>query len=209
MKKHINLDNYDRKEQFKFFKDFEEPFFGLTTHLNCENIYNYCKKKKIPFFAYYLYQTNKAVNQVNNFRQRIINDQIYQFDVIHISTTIARKNKTFGFSYLKHSEHFNEFLDQFVKERKRIENSDLLMPANMDEQVIHYSAIPWINFSSISHARKFSINDTCPKITFGKIHKSKEGLMMPVSIHAHHALVDGYHVGQLVQIIQNNFNNNE
>ncbi len=31
MKKHIDLDNYDRKEQFKFFQDFEEPFFGLTS----------------------------------------------------------------------------------------------------------------------------------------------------------------------------------
>ena len=61
MKKHIDLDNYDRKEQFKFFKDFEEPFFGLTTHLNCENIYNYCKKKKIPFFAYYLYSLQQPL----------------------------------------------------------------------------------------------------------------------------------------------------
>ena len=194
----IALETYPRKEQFNFFKDFEEPFFGITTSINFYRAYRFCKTHNLPFFAYYLHATNKAVNETSNFRQRIRNNAPATYEVTHVSTTMARPNHTFGFSYIEHHPNFECFLERFIKEKKRIQETDQLMPDTMTDQVTHYSALPWLNFSSVAHARKFSINDTCPKITFGKIHHDQGEWMLPISVHAHHALVDGYHVGQLI-----------
>ena len=62
-----------------------------------------------------------------------------------------------------------------------------------------FSAVPWVNFTSVSHARNFAFRESCPKITFGKLSQNKK---MPVSIHAHHALVDGIHVGEFIKEFQ-------
>ncbi|RYG03106.1 MAG: hypothetical protein EOO02_09150 [Chitinophagaceae bacterium] len=63
----------------------------------------------------------------------------------------------------------------------------------------HLSALPWLNFTSISHARAFSFPDSCPKISFGKLSEVEGKSLMPVSIHVHHGLMDGFHVAQFVE----------
>jgi chloramphenicol O-acetyltransferase type A len=70
------------------------------------------------------------------------------------------------------------------------------------ENVIRYSALPWIDFTALSHARMFAFRDSCPKISFGKMTKNDEIRSMPVSIHVHHALVDGIQLGQFIECYQ-------
>ena len=198
----IALETYTRKEQFNFFKDFEEPFFGITTTVDLTRAYAYCKANALPIFAYYLHAANTAVSAIPNFRQRIHKGKIIAYERIDVSTTIARPDHTFGFSMIKHEADFNLFKTHFSAEKERVQSTTQLMPHGMTDQVVHYSALPWFNFSAVSHARKISINDSCPKITFGKIQQDAGQVTLPVSVHAHHALVDGYHVGLLMEAMQ-------
>jgi chloramphenicol O-acetyltransferase type A len=62
--------------------------------------------------------------------------------------------------------------------------------------------LPWIRFTSISHARSFSFKDCIPKISFGKMTEQKGVKTMPVSIHVHHAIADGSDVGLFVEKLQ-------
>jgi chloramphenicol O-acetyltransferase type A len=39
---------------------------------------------------------------------------------------------------------------------------------------IHFSAIPWLNFTSLSHARSYTFPDSSP-ISFGKMTISENG----------------------------------
>jgi chloramphenicol O-acetyltransferase type A len=77
---------------------------------------------------------------------------------------------------------------------------------NPAQNLIRFSVLPWLDFSSISHARDFAQEDSAPRITFGKITEAEGQHTMPVSIHAHHALVDGLHVAQFVEHFQNFLN---
>jgi chloramphenicol O-acetyltransferase type A len=73
--------------------------------------------------------------------------------------------------------------------------------------VIHFSAVPWLDFTSVSHARSFSFPDSCPKITFGKAVEEAPGRKsMAVSVHVHHGLVDGSHVGLFAERFQHLLN---
>src|SRR5690606_4643249 len=202
MKTLIDIEQWSRKEHFLFFSQFEEPFFGVTVNIDCTAAYQTAKEKGDSFFLYYLYRALKTANEIENFRYRMIDKQVYCFDSINASPTINRPNGTFGFAYMDYCQDENDFYTGALKEIDRVRQSTDLMPAVSGENVVHFSAIPWIDFTALSHARSFSYPDSSPKISFGKVIEHHGVKTMPVSIHGHHGLMDGYHVGLFVDRFQ-------
>lgn len=202
MKEELDINNWERRDHFNFFKNFEEPFFGVIVDLDCTSAYKYCKDNRFSFFLYYLHQSLKAANKIEPFKYRIVNEKVIVFDEVNASPTINRPNGTFGFAYMDYLEDFSKFKKMAEGEIDRVQNSSGLIPAVSSENVIHYSSIPWIKFTSISHARSFSFKDSCPKISFGKMTEYGGRREMPVSIHVHHALMDGFHVGKYIEEFQ-------
>lgn len=198
--KTLNIDTWDRKEQFLFFKDFEEPFWGVSIDADCTKSYNYCKKEGISFFLFYLHCSLVAANQTEPFRYRITDNQVVVYDTVNASPTINRDNGTFGFAYIDYNPNFFEFKKNAETEINRVRSNNDFVPAGSGVNVIHYSSLPWIKFTSLSHARRFASADSCPIITFGKLSKTGKKVNMPVSIHVHHALMDGYHVGKFIEL---------
>lgn len=208
MKTLLNLENWNRATHFQFFKQMEEPFFGVTIEIDCTKAYQTAKARNTSFFIYYLHQTLVAVNAIENFRYRISGDAVFVYDSIDGSATISRKDGTFGFSLIKYHQDFNVFEQIARTEIERIQNTTGLFTRTFDEtNLIHFSAIPWLNFTSLSHARSYTFPDSCPKISFGKMTLAENGKRtMPMSIHVHHGLMDGLHVGQFADYFQDLMN---
>ena len=204
MKTLLDLDNWPRKEHFHFFKQFEEPFFGATVEIDCTTAYNKSKALGASFFIYYLHKTLVAVNTNEPFRYRISDDKIYICDRVDASATIGREDGTFGFSLIQYDPDFDHFKEIALKEIERIQSTTGLFTRTFEnDNVIHFSAIPWLDFTSLSHARSYTFPDSCPKISFGKMKVSENGKRtMPMSIHVHHGLMDGLHLGQFVDSFQ-------
>lgn len=201
MKQKIDIENWERKDHYLFFKNFDEPFYGVCVNIDCTKAYQKAKELKTSFFLYYLYKSTLAANRVEAFRYRLEENDVYLYDVIDPESTVDRPNGTFGFSHMDFHEDYNLFVAEASKVIDKVRNStgiDLRAAVN----AIHYSAVPWINFTSLSHARNFSRQDSCPKISFGKMTEIDGKRSMPVSIHVHHALVDGIHVGQYIDEFQ-------
>lgn len=206
MKQKLNFDTWNRKEHFLFFKQMEEPFFGITTSIDCTKAFAKSKELEIPFFTYYLHKTLSAVNAIESFRYRILNDEIFIFDIIHVSATILRNDKTFGFSFIEYTDNITQFSENTKKEIERIQHTTGLFTRNYPENIIHFSALPWINFTSFSHARSYTLPDSCPKISFGKLIDENGKKTMSMSIHVHHGLMDGLHVGQFLNAFESLMN---
>jgi chloramphenicol O-acetyltransferase type A len=202
MKTKINLETWNRKEHFLFFKQMEEPFYGITTTIDCTKGYNESKQLGISFFTYYLHKTLLAVNAVENFRFRICNEEVFLFDSISASATVMREDKTFGFSLMEYSENMQVFAQIVTAEIDRIQTTTGIFTTEYPDNLIHFSALPWIDFTSLSHARSFTWPDSCPKISFGKLTDENGKKIIPVSVHVHHGLVDGYHVGLFLEKLQ-------
>lgn len=206
MKSFINIDNWSRKEHFLFFKGFDEPFFGITTDVDCTTAYARAKEDDVSFFLYYLYRSLAAVNTIDEFRYRIEGDQVAAYEVINASPTVPRPDGTFGFSYMSYKSTFEDFYREALKEMERVKNSRSLMPSSNSENVVHYSALPWIRFTSLSHARQYGAADSVPKISFGRVYDQGNKKFMPMAVHVNHALMDGYHVGWYCDIFQDMMN---
>lgn len=202
MKQKLNIEEWERKDHFNFFRQFEEPFFGVCVNIDCTTAYTIAKERSFSFFLYYLHKSLVAANKVEPFKYRMIGEDVFLYDTVNASPTINRPNGTFGFGYMQYQEKFESFLENAQREIERVQSRTDLVPAASDENVIHYSSIPWINFTSLSHARSFSFKDSCPKISFGKMVEENGKRYMPVSIHVHYALMDGYHVGQYINLFQ-------
>lgn len=202
MKKLFDLENWERKEHFNFFNSFEEPFFGITVDIDCTIAYHKCKKEGIGFFLYYLHQSLAAANAVENFRLRIEDNQIYLYDQVNASAVINRADNSFGFSYIDYFIDFKEFEVAAKLEIENVRNAEGLNLSGNNANVIHISAMPFLKFTSLSHARSFSFKDSCPKFSFGKMTDENGKKTMPISIHVNHALADGYHVSLFVDEFQ-------
>ncbi|MEL6483768.1 MAG: chloramphenicol acetyltransferase [Bacteroidota bacterium] len=202
MKTELDLKNWNRYEHFKFFSAFDEPFYGITVRLDCTKTYQLAKQNKESFFLSYLHKSLVAVNSIANFRYRIEDGKVFEYQRIDASPTINRPDGTFGFSYLKYDADFKTFRDLTLPVIQEVRESKGLVPGTAGQNVIHYSSLPWLDFTSLSHARHFSFGDSCPKISFGQMKETNGRFEFPVSIHAHHALVDGIHIGQFVERFQ-------
>ena len=202
MKQLLDLNTWNRKEHFLFFKQMEEPFFGVTVPIDCTIAYTKAKAMGMSFFTYYLHKTLIAVNNIKAFRYRIIDDNVFIFDQIDASATILREDKTFGFSLMEYSEDIDKFAEITKNEIARIQNTTGLITRDFSENLIHFSAVPWVNFTSYSHARSFTFPDSCPKISFGKMMEENGKKTMQMSVHVHHGLVDGYDVGLFISAFE-------
>jgi len=201
MKTRIDLQTWVRKDHFEFFRKFEEPFFGFTVNIDCTQAYAYSKANGHSFFLYSLHKSLLAVNQVDEFRYRMIGDEVWCFDEVTASPTINRPDGTFGYAYFDFENDFETFAAKAKMEIKNVQQSKGLIAAGAGENVIHYSFIPWIQFTGLSHARAFGRQDSIPKICFGKMTEENGRRFMPMSVHGHHGLMDGYHISQYIDLL--------
>ena len=200
--KYLDIDNWNRKNQFHFFKEYEEPYFGVCVPIDVTIAYHNAKQKGRSFFLCYLHATLLAANQIESFKYRMDGDRVVVHDTINASATISRPDHTFGFSYINFDAEYDAFQKNAQSEIDRISKSYDLFPSQSTDDVLYLSSLPWLDFKFTSHAREFKKKSSAPMISFGKMTKKDEHYSMPVSIHVHHALMDGYHVGVFVDTLQ-------
>jgi chloramphenicol O-acetyltransferase type A len=200
-KQTIDLDHWPRREHFNFFNAFEEPYYGVTVTIDVTAAYRYVKTQGISFHFYCLYQSLSAAQQIEAFRYRIEEGTVVLYDRIDGGGVVDRPDETFGYGYFPYDPSLEGFLRIAALESDRI-RATTGMPRTTANNLIRYSVLPWINFTALSHARAFSRQDSCPRITFGKMTAQVDTRTMPVSIHVNHAVVDGLHLGQYIERFQ-------
>jgi len=203
LEKHVDINSWKRKNQFYFFKNYDNPFYNICTDIEITKFYQYIKSKNLSFFLSNLFLSIKAANNIEEFRYRIKGSSVIIFEKINPSSTILNDDNTFKFCRFRYHQNFNEYLSKAeITLKEALHAKNMLNPEPDKINVIHYSTIPWIRFNSISHARKYGNGDSIPKIVFGKFYKENSKIMLPVSIEVHHSLIDGYHVAEHFKLYQ-------
>ena len=204
MKKYIDIENWERKEHYIWFKEFDEPFWGIVSEIDCSIAYTKSKKDNIPFYHYYLHKSLKAVNLIEDFRLRIEDDKVVCYDKINASTTLNNKDNLYSMSFIEYYEDTVTFSNALKIEEKRVRKiKGLGVTSNtIRKDVIHYSFVPWFKITGLTHARNYKFKDSVPKITFGKFEEIRSKKLMNIAINGHHGLLDGFHVGQYLKLFQ-------
>ena len=197
----IDREQWERRTLFDFFNGFEEPYHGICVRVECTAAYAFAKDKRLSVFLTLLHCSLVAAQTIPNFRTRVIDGEPWIYDVVHGGSAVSRPDETIGFARYSYHADVHAFVTAAQREMERVrQRTDLERDA--DPGLIRYSVLPWMDFTSISHARQFRKPDSAPLITFGKITEAQGRRSMPVSVHVHHGLADGLHVARFVEAFQ-------
>jgi chloramphenicol O-acetyltransferase type A len=197
----INLETWERRASFDFFKNFTEPYHGVCLRVDCTKTFHYAKEHRLSVFLSLLHRSLVAAHLVENFKTRIVDGTVWSYELINGGSAVGRENGTIGLGHYQFRPRIDEFVREAAIELDRVRLRDDI-ERYPEANLIRYSVLPWFDFTSISHARDFSHEDSAPRITFGKITEAGGRCTMPVSIHVHHALADGLHVAKFVEKFQ-------
>ena len=207
MIKKIEIEQWNRKEQFYNFLNFEDPFFNICAEVNVEPLKSFTRKEKASFFLTSYFLLLKVVNSIEAFKLRIRGKEVILHEKIGGSCPILKADNTFGYGYFNYVDQFNEFKLDAQQVIEKVKGGEPFNPRFDEDDLIHSSVIPWVSFKSFEHAKRLKQGDSIPKIVMGKPQLNDEKLWMPVSVSGHHSLMDGFHVGVFFQQFQMLLNN--
>lgn len=194
---YLDTSNWARREVFEFFLGFDKPYFNVSTRLDVTSLLKALKQRpKIRLSLAYHYFALRAANEIEPFRYRLRNGKVFVHDVIHGGTTVMMPNENFTLAYFDYDEDFEKFIEQADRAIKEVESGDGAFKPDSGDYRIHFTTLPWVAFTSFSHARNWGSEDSIPKIAFGKFFKENDRTLLPFSVEVHHALMDGLHVGR-------------
>ncbi len=205
MPREIDITQWKRKDLYYFFKEYEMPFFNMTAHLCVTPFWEYCKEAGLSIFLANLHCAIKAANKIEEFKYRLREEKVVCHDIIHGGSTVLFDDKTFGFCYFDYDPKLDFFCKNASQKLTKFKAKKVFAPEYTKDDLIHFSVIPWINFTSFQHARRWGNKDAIPKIVFGKIYEERGEKKMSVSVEVHHALVDGYQVGLFFEYLETLF----
>ncbi|MET2869090.1 tetratricopeptide repeat protein [Exiguobacterium profundum] len=199
--KKIEIETWARRKHFEFFKAFDAPHFNVTANVDVTNLYTYAKESNQSFFKLFLYGAVRSANAIPELRYRIRGEEVVEHEVVHPSFTVMLDEDVFNFC----AATFNEDLPTFLQEvttRMEQAGDEVVVGDEEPDDLLYITSVPWITFTSIMHPTHQQQHDSVPRIAWGKFERQGERLVMPLSVQAHHALVDGVHIGKYYETLQ-------
>lgn len=149
-----------------------------------------------------IYVISRAANAIPEFRYRIRGGAVVEHEIVHPATTILVDEDLFGFATFDYVEHFPQFAagtaEKIIHYREHLTLED--EPGRDD--LLFTTAIPWVSFTSFRHPMHLHPADSVPRFAWGRFFKDGDSLRMPLDVQAHHALLDGIHVGRFYAAVQ-------
>jgi len=198
----IDVSTWKRREHFEKWKNFDEPFHGVIVRLNLTKCKYFCAENGCKVFERYMYHFVNALNGIAPMKYRLIDGLPVVYDTVLSGLVVMRPDETFGYGKLAQTNNFSDFKEQLKFEKTRVIERGTIHDAKKLLNITHFSVLPWTDFIGLSHARNYGDNDSIPKITFGKITKENNTYIMSMSVHVHHALVDGKDVANFINLFQ-------
>lgn len=199
--KYLNMETYKRKNHFEYFNSLAFPYVGLTVNVDITDLLKTIKAKKLPLFLSICYCVSKSANRVPEFRQRILNNQIVEYDYCLTSHTVALNDGTYCYCDLDSNRSFEDYIRYAVNEQEKAKQRNSINEETDDILgKIFISTIPWVSYTALVNPTPVPA-DSNPRITWGKYFIQNEKVLLPVSVLCHHALVDGLHISKFYDFL--------
>ena len=191
----IDMSSYSRKAQFDYFRSLQYPYVGVTVDQDVTDAFLFSKETGRSFYLTVLHAAALAADGVPELRQRIKGDGIIEYSECPTSHTEPTKEGGYCYCTLHHHMGIAEYFAEAEEARKNCALNGITEDAD-SESMYFISALPWLHYSALIQPVAGG-DESNPRITWGKYEKTDSGrIIMPVSILAHHALVDGSHIAQ-------------
>jgi len=204
MADYLDTSRWHRREAFEYFKGFDKPYFNVCVRLDVARLKAAVAASGAGSFnlaCHFL--ALRLANEHEPLRYRLEGGRVRIHPVVCGGATVLRPDESFSFAYLEHHTHWPAFASRAQAVMDASRAGRVPFDPRVDESaVIHFTTLPWLHFSSFSHARNWGREDSVPKIAFGRADADGHRLWLPFSVEVHHALMDGLHLGRYVQAME-------
>lgn len=209
MPEYLDTATWHRRDAFEHFLIFDKPYFNVCANVDISNLLKLLNSiQKVSVTLAYHYFALRVANEIDPFRYRLRDGKVLVHPVIHGATTVMLPNEAFTFAYFDYKPDFRQFMQGAESAVAKVKAEGGFKKDDGDDR-IHCTVIPWISFTSFSHARNWGREDSIPKLSFGKFVRESEKTLLPISVEVHHALMDGLHVGRYFQLLEEMFSKPE
>lgn len=204
----IHFENEHRRKHFEFFRQMNHPHFSVTANVNITRLLHEVKAKGKHFMPTIVWVVSDAANVIPQFRQRIREDIVVEHEAVHPSFAIdTEESEVFSFCEVKFQKAYPAFIQDAIATIEKNRKDPVFEDEHGRDDYLFLSSLPWVSFTAITHAMSFHPHDSVPRITWGKYFRQGNEVLMPLSVQAHHALVDGRHAGQFFEKAEYLFQN--
>ena len=198
MPKYLDLETWPRRGLFEFFRNYQNPYFNICTRLDVTKLVKLLRAREhVSVSLAYHYFALRAANEIEPFHYRLQDDRIEIHEIINGGTTVLLPNETFTYAYFNYYLDFKRFAPEAGAAIEQVRKEGSLQPT-LRYDLIYFTTLPWISFTSFAHARTPGRGESIPRIAFGKFAVENERTFLPISVEVHHALMDGLHVGRFI-----------
>lgn len=198
--KQIDLANYPRADILRAFVDRQLPQFSLCCEVDVTGVHRACEAAGISFFLGMSHAVSCAVNAVPQFRHRVIDGVLHEYERTDPGFTVAREGDLFSFCDGVHDEDFARYCAE-ASARMAAVKAQPDLSVHEKHHMFFISCLPWLFFTGFTHPFD-PIYAYIPIITLGKFVQRGDAVVMPVAVQVHHGVVDGVHVARFYQALQ-------
>ena len=200
--RHIDLETWPRREQFRLFSAWDCPHFNLCANVDLTAFYPVLKQRGVSFTVALVYVLARAANEIPEFRYRIREGEVVEHEIVHPSTTILVDEDLFSFCTIEYTEDFSSFAARAAERIACVKENPTLEDGPEQDALLYMTAIPWVSFTSFMHPLHLHPVDSVPRFAWGKFLEDGEYLKMPLGVQAHHGVMDGIHMGRYYAKVQ-------
>lgn len=210
----IDINKWERKSIYEYFKTFSNPCYGFDVEMDITSLVNFTKNTNTSFFINILFLVYLGLEEIEEMRMRIINDEVIVYDSINPSYTVMTNLGTFENCGIKATHDYKTF---YANVHENVENAKIkkhIKDSYNDSKLMddyYITCVPWLSFTSMTHPLPDNdhSNASVPRICWGKYYKKDDKVKIMLNITANHMLVDGKAMSDAFNAIQNNFDNAE
>ncbi len=201
----LDMENYARKAHFDYFRSLGYPYVGVTVDVDVTKALEFSRKHYRSFYLTVLHAAALAADGVPPFRQRIRGNGIVEYSECPTSHTERADGGRYCYCTLRHHMGLRDYFEQAEKARLDCAKNGITEDGDV-ESMYFISALPWLHYTSLIQPAAGG-DESNPRITWGKYAADEKGrIIMPFSVLAHHALVDGIHIAGFYENLENEIN---
>ncbi|MGD2158687.1 MAG: chloramphenicol acetyltransferase [Anaerolineales bacterium] len=198
----IDVKTWARREHFGIYNSFEQPHFAMCANVDISPFYAFVKERRYSLNVAMVYMIARAANAIPEFRYRIRIESVVEHAVVHPSSTIMTDKDLFSFCTFDYVEEFSVFADRAAETIAYVKENPTLKDEPGRDDLLFMTPIPWVSFTGFMHPLPSFPADSVPRFVWGKFFKEGDSLKMPLGVQAHHALMDGLHMGRFYAEVQ-------
>lgn len=222
----IDLNTYARRAHLEYFMSMDRPQMNLTAEVDVTDLKKYCKEKGYSFFLAFVHVAALSADSIPQLRQRIhrlseeelmlpghegvakegplAGIEIREYEQSPTSHTESTGDELYCYCAMYHHMPWEEYIAKATLLQRQARESGTLDEDAEIEAFYFPTCIPWVHYLDVVHPLTDKY-DSNPRFSWGKYEENFKGrLMMPLTIVAHHGLVDGIHVGKFYANIEKN-----